>query len=329
MTSESKERRPINKERIEQIYRFEYLDQSRWQLGDESGKWNTEPQPCPSDDPTFQKIVAIFKQTSATANIGTLSWPFVGKAFVAQVDQAVAEKSWHACLPLLREIGYQPFWVAGRTGLADLIEHITTYLSFDSENYLWQPRRPEFRSFADSLSELEGHWEPFFSPGKNPPVTPSPADLIALSEKIDLNSWFELACQNQKRKVKEQSTEKGGFAICGGYGKSRWSVDELALPCILIVKASHACIVPALFYFGGHDQCPPPQIHSAMLMRWHEKYSVDLYGVGRNLLELYFAGKGSQGAKEFLQEAAIYCPGSTVSISGSEVILRFEWIAAK
>jgi len=334
LTSESKEQRPmIDKERIEQRYRFEYLDQSRWQLGDQSGKLSTQPQLCQIDDVNFGQIIAIFNRVGADANIGCLSWPFIGKAYIAQLDQARADEYWSECSPILRSLGFQSFWVAGRGGLADLIEHITTYLSFDSENYVWQPRRPEIRIFADALSKLEGHWEPFLSPNQILPVTPSPANLIAASEEIDLGNWFELSSQIPKRrKGSEQSKELHGVSIVQSYGESRWSDDESAKPCIFIVKALQVWHVPALFYFGGHGQCPPPQIHCAMLKHWQEKYLVDLYGISKNSLEMSSNIRNSKDVEQLLREIEIYCPGSAVSTvissGNSKAIIHLKWIGS-
>jgi Domain of unknown function (DUF4253) len=329
LTSESKEQRPISKDRIEQRYRFEYLDQSRWQIGAQSGKLSTQPQPCQSDDAVFKKIDAIFQQFDRSVQTGSLTWPFIGKAYLVQIDQAEANATWLACSRQITTFGYQAFWVSGRSVLADLIEHITTYLSFDSENYLWQPRRPETRTLTDALSELEGHWEPFLCTNKNPPVKPAPVDLIAQSEKIDLTSWFELNAKSQRRlktagKDTERSTEQNGTEMVECYGEKRWSNDEASLPCIFVVKAEHAWHVPALFYFGGHGNCPPPQVHSAVLKHWELKYDAGLYAIGRNLLEIKFASLALHPG--FLPEVEIYCPGSSaLMVDGSTFTMRLQW----
>lgn len=104
-------------------------------------------------------------------------------------------------------------------------------------------------------------------------------------------------------------TEDGGYrtARCGGQHldldhdslqdaqepepmlppERRWQPP--ASTWILLVPASHGWEVPAMLRFGGWNACPTPQVHVAMIRRWHEKYGAQLIGLTHDIMTFHVA----------------------------------------
>lgn len=43
--------------------------------------------------------------------------------------------------------------------------------------------------------------------------------------------------------------------------------------------------LPAALHFGGWNDCPEPEIHSAMFMRWQEKYAAQIVSISGDVVE--------------------------------------------
>lgn len=81
---------------------------------------------------------------------------------------------------------------------------------------------------------------------------------------------------------------------------------------VTLVAAEHGWHLPALLGFGGWNECPPPEVHSAVLRYWQQKYGTELVCLGDSSIELWVARPpGTRlDALGFAWEYASWCADS-------------------
>jgi hypothetical protein len=90
--------------------------------------------------------------------------------------------------------------------------------------------------------------------------------------------------------VVEKELELWPASLAGGVHSfhlplERWTQEPKRV-MVALLPTRHGWEVPRLTGFGGWNRCPPPQVHTAMLKRWHERWGADLVCLTRTSLEL-------------------------------------------
>ncbi len=55
---------------------------------------------------------------------------------------------------------------------------------------------------------------------------------------------------------------------------------------IVLVPAKSSADIPAFLHWGGWNACPPPEVHVALLRKWHAKYGAELVSMSRDVVDL-------------------------------------------
>ncbi|HZM77050.1 MAG TPA: DUF4253 domain-containing protein [Candidatus Limnocylindrales bacterium] len=127
--------------------------------------------------------------------------------------------------------------------------------------------------------------------GEFPPIDDPIPDVVAK----ELERWPEPAA--------------GGAR---GYGFhlpfERWTQEPKPVMVVLLPTA-HGWEVPRLIGYGGWNRCPPPDMHAAILKRWHNKHGADLVCLTRTGLELGLARppRTREEALSLAWDYASYC----------------------
>jgi len=89
---------------------------------------------------------------------------------------------------------------------------------------------------------------------------------------------------------------------------------------ILLVPAQASWEVPAYLRFGGWNACPYPAVHVAALRFWHERYGVELVGLGSDTMNLL--GTRTPATRQEALELAYaqYCYCGDIVDQGVETI---------
>ncbi len=64
------------------------------------------------------------------------------------------------------------------------------------------------------------------------------------------------------------------------------TMEPLEKVAILLVPCEESWRVPAILRFGGWNECPPPEVHTALLYHWSQRYGAEVVGVTPRSLEL-------------------------------------------
>jgi hypothetical protein len=95
----------------------------------------------------------------------------------------------------------------------------------------------------------------------------------------------------------------------------RWTQEPNPV-MVTLLPSVHGWEAPRLIGYGDWNRCPPPDMHAAILKRWHERYGADLVCLTRTGLELGLA-RPPRTRKEALSLAwdyASYCYDSVDAI---------------
>jgi hypothetical protein len=91
---------------------------------------------------------------------------------------------------------------------------------------------------------------------------------------------------------------------------------------LVLVPARASWQVPAHLAFGGWNECPPDEVHVALLHRWHQRYGAELVVMTGSILELRVAQppRTRSDALALAQEQFTYCPD--IVTQGTETVGR-------
>jgi hypothetical protein len=79
---------------------------------------------------------------------------------------------------------------------------------------------------------------------------------------------------------------------------------------IALVPAEASWQVPCLLKFGGWNECPRPEEHSAVIRQWEQKYGARIITVSNDTIEMQVAKPPSsrEEALDLAREQFVYCP---------------------
>lgn len=78
---------------------------------------------------------------------------------------------------------------------------------------------------------------------------------------------------------------------------------------ILVLPTQHGFEVPAYLKWGGWNECPSPEMHVAVLRRWHAQYGAELIGISNDVLNLRATRRPATRADALMlaEEQTYYC----------------------
>lgn len=106
----------------------------------------------------------------------------------------------------------------------------------------------------------------------------------------------------------------------------------LARVHILVLPTRNGFEAPAYLKWGGWNECPAPEVHVAVLRRWHERYGAELIGISNDVLNLRVARRPATRADALAlaEEQTYYCldivdqgVGSVAALAAS--LMVSEW----
>lgn len=85
--------------------------------------------------------------------------------------------------------------------------------------------------------------------------------------------------------------------------------EPFARVAIALVPTATAWEVPAYLGIGGWNDCPSPEVHVAMLRRWHERHGAEIVGYSGDVVELRVARpvEDPDDARALAREQYAYC----------------------
>jgi hypothetical protein len=91
---------------------------------------------------------------------------------------------------------------------------------------------------------------------------------------------------------------------------------------LVLIPTDKSYEVPAYLKWGNWNSCPPPEFHVAMLKSWHERFGVELVGIGGSVMDLLASRLPQTFGEAMLlaEEEYLYCSDSidqgTGTVSG-------------
>ena len=178
-----------------------------------------------------------------------------------------------------------------------------------------------------AVAQSAGFWPVVAGEGDLGPTDdgiPSPQTWLARAAELDAETWLRLTAEiagaeaARASEDEEWSEEQGDRdeppapQPVEGYEIPRDSETLEFLPAvtIVLVPTTSGWEAPAYLQFGGFDVCPLPEVHVALLARWHERWGVEVVGVSQDSIELRIPTPLSSldDARAVAEELAIYCP---------------------
>lgn len=144
---------------------------------------------------------------------------------------------------------------------------------------------------------------------------PSPQTWLARARELDTDVWLrlmgEIAAVEDSDDDHDHDHDYEPRPV-EGYEIPRDSETLEFLPAVtvVLVPTISGAEAPAYLQFGGFEDCPLPEVHVAMLGRWHARWGAEVVGVSQESIELRLETPLSDlaDARVVAEEIAVYCP---------------------
>ena len=153
-----------------------------------------------------------------------------------------------------------------------------------------------------------------------------PQEIIEASLKINVETWF----REQMRNTQEQWGMEDDFENEEDEDdfddEPQWTGETLgnisfALATDVLtgepvkdlvgveIHADESWHIPAIFKYGGWNECPEPEAHCAIWKYWQEKYGAKIVGVSYDVIEAYVENppQTQDDAMQLAMEQYLYC----------------------
>jgi hypothetical protein len=153
----------------------------------------------------------------------------------------------------------------------------------------------------------------------------NPQDIIDASLKINVETWFrermryaqdELGMENNFDDDEYDDDEFEDESMDASRGKLSFTLatDILTgkpLTDLMGVEivADECWHIPALFKYGGWNDCPEPEAQCAIWKYWQEKYGAKIVGISHDIIEAHVENppKTPDEAMQLAMEQYLYC----------------------
>ena len=167
-----------------------------------------------------------------------------------------------------------------------------------------------------------GFWPVVAGEGELGPTAdgiPSPQTWLARAAELDPDTWLRLTAEiaaaeedDDDDEAEDGSPEPTEPQPVQGYEIPRDSETLEFLPrvTLVLVPTTHGFQAPAYLQFGGFEDCPLPEVHVAMLARWHQRWGAEVVGISQESIELRLDNPltNLDDARSVAGEIATYCP---------------------
>lgn len=152
----------------------------------------------------------------------------------------------------------------------------------------------------------------------------NPQDIIHKSLTINVESWFREKMKTdlddwgmQNEEGFDDDDEDHEFEWTGEPGASMsftLATDILTGEPLrdlvgVQINADESWHIPALFKYGGWNECPEPEAQCAIWKYWQEKYGAKIVGVSHDVIEAYVENppQTQEEAMQLAMEQYLYC----------------------
>ena len=148
---------------------------------------------------------------------------------------------------------------------------------------------------------------------------PSPQTWLARARELDTDVWLRLTREiaavgdddhdddhDHDHDHDHEPRPVEGYEI----PRDSETLEFLPSVTIVLVPTTSGAEAPAYLQFGGFEDCPLPEVHVAMLARWHARWGAEVVGISQESIELRLETPLSdlEDARMVAEEIAIYCP---------------------
>ncbi len=153
----------------------------------------------------------------------------------------------------------------------------------------------------------------------------NPQDIIDASLKINVETWF----RDKMRYAQDESAMESDFdedemeedefdyqfdSESGGSISFSLATDILTGKPLtdlvgVEIHADAAWHIPALFKYGGWNDCPEPEAQCAIWKYWEEKYGAKIVGISQDIIEAWVENppQTQEEAMQLAMEQYLYC----------------------
>lgn len=153
----------------------------------------------------------------------------------------------------------------------------------------------------------------------------NPEDIIEASLKINVETWFRdrmryaqdelgMGTDSDEDDFEDEEFENQWSAESGGGISFSLATDILTGKPLndlvgIEIYAKAGWHIPALFKYGGWNECPEPEAQCAIWKYWEEKYGAKIVGISNDIIEAYVENppQTQEEAMQLAMEQYLYC----------------------
>ena len=143
-----------------------------------------------------------------------------------------------------------------------------------------------------------------------------PADVVAAAARIDVERWLGDRQADEETYGALELGEWGREAPAKGFTIPFDVLTKKPAPDVRIafVPTPRGWEVPAWFRLGGWNECPPAEVHVAVLHRWFDRYGARLVCLAGDTIEMRVERSPTDraGAEALAREQFVYTGGDLV-----------------